>query len=132
LRAFCQKWIAFYHAHRQWLCADLHQLAPGVIGHRLPGEFLVFAFNGEERERQVEIRFTAATAGLPAAALRVTAEHADRQQPVGEIRPADGVFAWTAPVSAFGFAVLRFRPDDCGADSESPCEMHAVEGLNVK
>ena len=26
----------FYREHRQWLCADLHLLAPGVIGHRLP------------------------------------------------------------------------------------------------
>jgi hypothetical protein len=110
LRAFCKKWIAFYREHRQWLCADLHLLAPGVIGHRLPGEFMVFAFNGEEREQQMDIRFTAATAGLPATALRVTAEHADRREPLGEIRPADGAFAWSATVPAFGFAVLRFRP----------------------
>jgi hypothetical protein len=111
LRAFCKKWIAFYREHRQWLCADLHLLAPGVIGHRLPGEFMVFAFNSEEREQQMQIRFTAATAGLPATALRVTAEHADRQQPVGEIQPTDGAFTWAASVPAFGFAVLRFRPE---------------------
>lgn len=110
LRAFCKKWIAFYREHRQWLCADLHLLASGVIGHRLPGEFMVFAFNGDEREQQVDIRFTANTAGLPATALRVTAEHADRQQPVGETRPTDGGFTWSTSIPAFGFAVLRFRP----------------------
>lgn len=120
LRAFCKKWIGFYRAHRQWLCADLHLLAPGVIGHRLPGEFMVFAFNGEEREQPVEIRFTATTAGLPATTLRVVAEHADRQEALGQTRPTEGSFAWTAPVAAFGFAVLRFRPAEQGVSRAEP------------
>ncbi len=115
LRAFCKKWIAFYREHRQWLCADLHLLAPGIIGHRLPDEFMVFAFNSEEREQQMEIRFTATTAGLPATTLQVTAEYADRQEPLGEMQPTDGIFAWNAPVPAFGFTVLRFR-----AETERP------------
>jgi hypothetical protein len=100
-------------------------LAPGVIGHRPPGEFLVFAFNGEEQERQMEIRFTTATAGLPVTALRVTAEHADRRESLGEIRPADGVFTWSATVPAFGFVVLRFRPA-----SEAPAAPGKQRGMD--
>jgi hypothetical protein len=124
LRAFCKKWIAFYRAHRQWLCADLRLLAPGVIGHRLPGEFMVFAFNGEDRERPVEIRFTSTTAGLPTTTLQVVAEHADRQQQLGETRPTDGAFIWTAPVAAFGFTVLRFRAEDEGACSTTSAKVN--------
>ncbi len=109
LKEFYRKWIAFYRANREWLCTNIHLLAPNIIGHRLPGQFLVFVFNDQETPQEISIQFPCPEAGLSGTEIQVVEDSGDAQKQVGTTRPHDGQINWSHRVEARGFRVLRFK-----------------------
>ena len=107
---FCRDWIGFYRSHRKWLCGNLIILDPLTLAHRLPGEFLVFAFNSADDSRDVKICFSLEQAELKAKAFDVSEEHAVIRTPSGRVLASRGEIVWNQTIPANDFSVLRFRP----------------------
>jgi hypothetical protein len=109
---FCRDWIGFYRAHRHWLCGNLIILDRFTLAHRLPGEFLVFAFNSEDKSREVNVRFNLEQAGLMAKNFAVAEEHGASRSPLGKVAASHDEITWKQTIPARDFAVLRFRPSN--------------------
>jgi hypothetical protein len=109
---FCNDWLGFYRAHRQWLCGNLIILNRLTLAHRLPGEFLVFAFNSDDKSREINVHFSLEQAGLESKTLDVVEEHAVTRNPLGKVSASRNEIVWKQTIPARDFSVLRFRPSE--------------------
>jgi hypothetical protein len=107
---FCRNWIGFYRKHRRWLCGNLTILDPFTLAHRLPGEFLVFAFNADDQSRKMNIQFTLEQAGLKSNVFDVVEEYAVTRNSLGKVVVSHDKIFWKQTIPARDFSVLRFRP----------------------
>ena len=107
---FCRDWLRFYRSNRKWLCGNLIILDHLTLAHRLPGEFLVFAFNSAVESREVSVHFSLSQTGLKAKAFNVSEEHAVTRIPLGKVSASHGEVIWKQNIPGNDFCVLRFRP----------------------